>query len=187
MFYNEYAYRAQMDVLRKQEMERISVEAEEQKAMRRADVTSRRELQKTEIIIKRGEKVRMSKLLFGGKCSDQAEFSVDEFFRLACIGNEKDKILAVTFQVFEKEKKTLYFWLNELDDKTINKKFNSAGISFGLANDKETSMRRILITKLIETSPICFIPPCHGWYKNGQEIRFSFPGECVWEEVVVYA
>ena len=80
--------------------------------------------------------------------------------------------------------KGIFFPVEDCDERLINKKFTTSGISFGFSREKEVRVRGMLYAKLLETATLERIPPVHGWHELNGEIRFAFPEQLLTGEGV---
>lgn len=177
---NEAYEKANIEVAKRQALKEIEVLTEKQKAEKRADVASARELQLTGIHLDTDGTVRVCKETFGGNLENPFPFKILDW-KIYKTDNNDDEVLYVL--IAQKKHHGLYFWLNKMDDRSINKKFNQAGIMFGFSHYKETEMRSKLIMKLVEAADEVYIPPRHGWYIKNGKIHFAHPNEITWKEV----
>jgi len=179
----EATQKAAIEIYKKKAMEDISTQAAAERDKQRADISSRRELQITNVEIQQGGKIRISRELFGDDFIGAVPFTYVQSFMLECSGNENEKILYVKLSSKDKREIEVYMDPEKLEDHYINKKCNSAGICFGFSHAKETLVRKILIDRvrsLAKPVPLC---PKHGWYEKDGRIGYAFPETCTWEEV----
>ncbi|MCI8532048.1 MAG: DUF87 domain-containing protein [Lachnospiraceae bacterium] len=153
-----------------------------QKDMNRFDIMSRRELQKTIMILEANGGIRIEKEQFGGILSERAAFRILISKRLYCLQGDKPSVLFV--QVSENDRiSDLYLSIEKMNARSVNDAFERAGISFGFGHKKETQFRQRLIAKIMEIAEEKFLPLSHGWYRNGDEIDFAYPKDMTWKEV----
>lgn len=103
---NYIIFRDQQEIWKKQQIEKISIEADEQRAMKLADVASRRELQKLDLSITTDGRVQVVKQMFGGGCSDKTNFFIKEFSFLTSLEDEDVKVLYLLFELSGGRKKS---------------------------------------------------------------------------------
>lgn len=160
----------------------INVNSQEHLCKKKADIAARRELMKTEIFISEGGEIRITRQMFGEELNAKVPFTIKEctVFKTQ---NRKESILRFMFSDGLKRTGEIYFVDGALDDRTINKKFNAAGIRFGHSHEKETMLRQELIVKLISKAEVQYVPLKKGWYIENGFYKFCFPEDITFEEV----
>lgn len=173
---------AQIDVWKKYQMGLIEIESAKIKEQQRADISSIREYQKLSIEVVLGEEVTVSKELFGGLRCDKSCFKILDYKNYICDGKIVISVMLKTPDCV----RIVHFSLEKLDNLHINKKFNAAGISFGYSHEKETAARRLLLDELISKPRWQPIAPAHGWYMEGEQFAYAYPGDITWKELDPY-
>lgn len=151
-----------------------------------SDISAQRELQKLNVEVTLGQRVKIVKERFGCDLSDETVFTVTGYQNIICREREEDKVLCLVIQNQYSNAKSAFFCYRKLEDSYINRKCNVAGIVFGFSHEKETRVRKLFLEKLMETASCRYIPTHHGWYQEEGEIKFAFPDELTWEEVEPY-
>lgn len=181
------AAETRMKIEEKAALEKIHTDAIEEQTKRRADISSKRELQETKISILKDGEILIRHELFGSDVKKRVPFNCISHYRLKCIGNSDEEILYMRLRFESGEEKEIYLDGKKLEDSYIRKKFRKAGAGFNLFAKKEIEMCSKLITEVIKLSPELYISRRYGWFENNGKVGFAFPGDPVWEEVEKYA
>jgi len=171
----------------KREIEEIHTEADEKRAKRRADISSRRELQQTIVSIRQDGKIVISRELFGPDIKKEVEIYCQDAWILKCIDGTEEGILYTKWNLENNKQVQMFLDIKKSDDRYINKKFNQAQIRFGFSHAKETRICKDVIIGARRLSHEIYVPRKHGWYEHNGRIKFAFPENPVWEEVERYA
>lgn len=178
----EACQKAALDIHKKKTEEEIKTEETAKREMNRADIASGKALQRMRVIIEANGGISVKKQQFGSDISGKMEFRISDCKRICCLDNNKSPVLYVRF--LEKESiSDMYLSIQRLDDRTVNRAFIKAGISFGFSHDKEKRCRLELVGEIMKIAPIICIPLSHGWYRDGNNIRYAYPEDMTWEEV----
>lgn len=175
-----------IEIRKKAVIEQSSTNAYEEREKIKADVSSKRELQATDVEIGNSGEIMVKRELFGQDASKKIRFRYIDSCKFRCVEESKE-VLCVDFQRENGGKVIMYLDIGKLEERYINKKFTQARLSFGFSHSKETRIRCLLVNKIDAKSKEIWIPQRHGWYKNMEMIGYAFPGTVVWEEVKVHA
>lgn len=167
---------------KKIELEGFKTEEARKRKEQQADVASRRAMQATEILISTDGIVTVTRELFDGKASKQKKIRVSDGKIYFC-KNKEEEILYVSFQQATGRMSEMHLLLSALDQKTINRKFNIAGVNFGYGREKETQLRIQFVTVLTCVAQRVELPLRHGWVRMDGKLDIVLPDQLVWEEV----
>lgn len=162
----------------------VDVEKNEALIMQKADLTTKRELQQTNISIRPSGEVFVERDMFHEKICTPLQIKVEEniiYFPL----NQEDKGWVLKLAICNKisqQKVTLWIAQNLYDEKKAKTVFQRTGISFGFGSKKEAEIRQMFITAAINSAKPQIIPVEHGWYKLNDTFDYAYPDEIVWKE-----
>ena len=163
---------------------KIDVEKNEALIMQKADLTTKRELQQTNISIRPSGEVFVERDIFHGKICTPLQIKVEEniiYFPL----NQEDKGWVLKLAIcnnISQQKVTLWIAKNLYDEKKVKTVFQRTGISFGFGSKKEAEIRLMFITAAINSADPQIIPVEHGWFKLNDTFVYAYPDETVWKE-----
>lgn len=179
---NESAEKAAIEVKKRKDIKYDEIEADAKKAEKSSDLTARRALQKTTVLICKSGEIRLMRECFGDDLKDTAPFRVKEYARVSSY-DESGEILYVSVVTIGGGEKRLFFNLSNLNEKQIQNAFRAAGLTFGFNRLSESSMREKLIAALLESAPQWKVPPHHGWYFTDSRWKFAFAETMTWKEM----
>lgn len=179
----EKAESAQIDVVKRAQIEAIVTFEKERRDKNTANIASLRQLQKTKISLTENGEVEVHKELFGETKSDRTNFRIINYIIFQSLQDAETEVLAIEF-VCEGKKKKIFFNTADLTSKVIKQKLNQRGIRFGFSQKKEEEIRELLVVYLLRTAPIREIPESHGWFRDRErKLSFAFPMDQTWKEI----
>lgn len=126
-----------IEIRKKAAIEQIFTDAYEERAKIKADVSSKRELQSTDVEIGNSGEIMVKRELFGQDASKKIRFRYMDSCKFRCVEESKE-VLCVAFQRENGGKVIMYLDIGQLEERYINKKFTQARLSFGFSHSKET-------------------------------------------------
>lgn len=167
----------------------INLKETEAKEKIKSDVAEQRKLQMTSVVIQKGKKIRVIKEQFGPDLEGTLSYAFVESKIYVPYGEKTENgILYVCFtDEMGRGEKKIYFLLSECDDSYIRKKFRKSEIILGFSPQKETEIKNIIIKEICNQADVQELSRCSGWNEINGQIKFVFPEELTWKEVLKYA
>lgn len=166
----------------------INLKETEMKEKIKSDVAEQRKLQRTSLFLQKGKDLRVIKEQFGLDLKGRLSIVFVESKIYVPYGEKTENgILYGCFMDEMGREKKIYFLNSECDDSRIRKKFKKSGIMFGFSFQKETEIKNIIIQEMRNQADVQELPRCSGWNEINGQIKFVFPEELTWKEVLQYA
>lgn len=171
------------DVERKTMLAEIELNSTVQKAERLADIRAKEQLKKTVLSCTADGSVILQREGFGEMISGKLPFKIKAAKCYCHIGDVQPEVLVLVVEKENGEIVSLFWALEQVEDRHIRKVFEKQGILFGFGEKKEKSIRRQILQLGRNIAKTCELPEEHGWYQFGYEWRYAFPEELTWKEV----
>ncbi|MCD8013886.1 MAG: hypothetical protein LUG99_12055 [Lachnospiraceae bacterium] len=176
--------KADIDLRKSFELEKIRTAANVERAKELANVQSCRELQQTEVQVSTDGKIMITRELFGEDKKQKADFQVMADSRVLICENNGKGVLYAIFRNSSGKEREVILPLSQTDAKTIEQKFTAAGIGFKFSRKRNLELLIKLVQTLIENLPTAGLPLRSGWQKNAMEEWEYVPTEILtWEEI----
>lgn len=182
---NHIAAKNEIELRMEVAKKKINVAANDENIMHRSDLNALSEMNISRVEITSDGHILYTKKGFERDAELQVPFSLQDYIILTGAQGDR-KVLAVGYNI-KKRRNGLYIWSDRLDDRTISRKFDGAGLTCGLSRERERNFRRLLIQKCMSTAEEQWIPKRHGWYMRNEEMQFAFPEALTWKEVTQFA
>lgn len=153
------------------------------KVERLSDIRAREQLQKTVLSCTADGSVILQREGFGETISGKLPLKIKAAKCYCHIGDVEPVVLVLVVEKESGETVSLFWMLEQVEDRYVRKVFERHGILFGFGERKEQSIRRQILQMARNMAKTCEIPEEHGWYQLGNEWRYAFPEELTWKEV----
>jgi len=167
----------------KQVLESIKTSEALQRSKDRADVSSKKELQKTEVTFSAEDDVILQKECFGEDIKGRLPIKIRRAILFSHENDMERKVLYIYAEKSNGDEAVLYWDVEKNEDRWIRKAFESNGISFGFGARKEAEVRRQLLLAVFNRAETMVLAEQHGWYQLDGKLQYAFPEELTWKEV----
>ncbi len=148
-----------------------------------ADVSSKKELQRTNVTFSSDHDVFVQKECFGEDIKGKLPIKV---LRTILFCHESDtarKVLYILVKKDSGDEAVLYWDIERNEERWIRKVFESNGVYFGFGEKKESEIRRKVLLAALNMAESMVLSERHGWYQLDGEWQYAFPEELTWKEV----
>lgn len=176
-------YETNIEVNKKAALTNIETYAAKQKAEQLLDIQAKHQLQKTRLSFTEDGSVILQREGFSEKISGMLPFKIKAARCYSHIGDVQPAVLMLIVEKENGEEVTLFWDLEQLEDRHIRKVFERQGILFGFGEKKEKEIRRQILQTVRGFAKTYKIPEEHGWYRVDDDWEYAFPEDITWKEV----
>ena len=148
-----------------------------------ADVSSKKEMQKTTLSFTTENDVILQKECFGEPIKGRLPIKILRAILFHHYDDMERKVLYIRIKPDGGEETVLYWDVQKNENRWIKKVFETNGIYFGFGEKKETEIKRKLLLTVLNKAERMVLAERHGWYKEGEKWQYAFPEELTWREV----
>lgn len=171
------------EVEKKAVMAEIELKNTVEKAESLANIRAKEQLKKTVLSCNADGSVLLKREGFGETISGKLQIKIKGAKCFCHIGDVQPAVLVLVIEKESGETVSLFWMLEQTEDRHIKKVFERQGIHFGFGAKKELEIWRQILQMGRNISKTCELPEEHGWYQIGEEWRYAFPEDLTWREV----
>lgn len=140
---NDPYEKIQLDIFKKQEFSKISIQESEIKAKIKSDIEAQKKLQLTQITSTSNGDMFLLKQQFGDSIQGKIPIKLVDLHKLKPIAKEKKfEVLVVRVQKPKEQTISLVFRNDQLENRFIQKQFDKAGIDLGFGMKKSRKSKK---------------------------------------------